>query len=120
MGRNLPQEWAEDARRRKKACIPREISFKTRPEMALEQIRQAIAAGVPQGTVLTDASYGSNSAFRTGLSAVGLKYVVAIIPTIMVRSVTDDGELGPRLSVKTLARGPPKKAWRTDHLARGN
>ena len=31
----------------------------------------------------------------------------------MVRSVTDDGELGPRLSVKTLALGLPKKAWRT-------
>jgi SRSO17 transposase len=69
----LPQEWAEDARRRKKARIPREISFKTKPEIALEQIRQAIAAGVPQGTVLTDASYGSNSAFRTGVSALGLK-----------------------------------------------
>ena len=109
----LPQEWAEDARRRKKARIPREISFKTKPEIALEQIRQAIAAGVPQGTVLTDASYGSNSAFRTGVSALGLKYVAAIIPTVVVRSVTDDGELGPRLSVKTLALGLPKKAWRT-------
>jgi SRSO17 transposase len=63
--------------------------------------------------VLTDASYGSNSAFRAGVSALGLEYVAAIIPTVMVRSVTDDGELGPRLSVKTLALGLPKKAWRT-------
>src|SRR6202048_3530743 len=53
----LPQEWAKDARRRKKARIPKEISFKTKPEIALKQIEEALAAGVPQGTVLTDASY---------------------------------------------------------------
>ena len=109
----LPQEWAKDPRRRKKARIPNGISFKTKPQIALEQIREALAAGVPQGTVLTDASYGCNSAFRIGVSALGLKYVAAIIPTIMVRRVTDDGELGPRQSVKTLALSLPKSAWRT-------
>ena len=109
----LPQEWAKDARRRKKARIPKEISFKTKPEIALKQIEEALAAGVPQGTVLTDASYGSNSAFRIGVSALGLKYVAAIIPTIMVRRVSNDGALGPRLSVKKLAISLPKKAWHT-------
>jgi SRSO17 transposase len=109
----LPQDWAKDARRRKKARIPKEISFKTKPEIALEQIREALAAGVPQGTLLTDASYGSNSAFRAGVSALGLKYVAAIIPTIMVRRVCNDGALGRRQSVKTLALSLPKKAWRT-------
>ena len=109
----LPQEWAKDAARRKKARIPKEISFKTKPQIALEQIGEALAAGVPPGLVLTDASYGSNSAFRAGVSALGLTYVVAIIPTAMVRRVTDDGALGPRQSVKTLALGLPKKAWRT-------
>ena len=38
---------------------------------------------------------------------------VAIIPTVMVRRVTNDGALGPRLSVKRLALSLPKKAWRT-------
>ena len=109
----LPQEWAKNAARRKKARIPKEISFKTKPQIALEQIAKALAAGVPRGVVLTDASYGSNSGFRTGLSALGLEYVAAIIPTIMVRRVTDDGEVGPRLSVKKLARRLPKKAWHT-------
>jgi SRSO17 transposase len=109
----LPQEWAKDARRRKKARIPKEISFKTKPQIALEQIREALAAGVPQGTVLTDASYGCHSAFRIGVSALGLKYVAAIIPTIMVRRVSSDGVLGPRQSVKTLALSLPKNAWRT-------
>ena len=109
----LPQEWAKDAGRRKKARIPKEISFKTKPQIALEQIREALAAGIPQGTVLADASYGSNSEFRIGVSALGLKYVAAIIPTIMVRRVSNDGAQGPRQSVKTLALSLPKKAWRT-------
>ena len=109
----LPQAWAKNAARRKKARIPKEISFQTKPQIALEQIGEALAAGVPPGVVLTDASYGSNSAFRAGVSALGLTYVVAIIPTVMVRRVTDDGALGPRQSVKTLALGLPKKAWRT-------
>src|SRR6202140_6014861 len=73
----LPQDWAKDARRRKKARIPKEISFKTKPQIAREQIREALAAGVRQGTLLTDGSYGSNSAFRAGVSALGLKYVAA-------------------------------------------
>src|SRR3974377_1784571 len=66
----LAFERSEDAGRRKKACIPREISFKTKPQIALEQIREALAAGIPQGTVLVDASYGSNSEFRIGVSAL--------------------------------------------------
>ncbi|HET7805878.1 MAG TPA: IS701 family transposase [Pseudolabrys sp.] len=109
----LPQEWAQDARRRKKARIPKEISFKTKPQIALEQIEEALAAGVPPGTVITDASYGTNSSFRAGITAQGLKYVAAIIPTMMVRRVCNDGALGVRQSVKTLARRLPKKAWRT-------
>src|ERR1700736_695120 len=109
----LPQEWAKNAARRKKARIPKEISFKTKPQIVLEQIAKALAAGVPRGVVLTDASYGSNSGFRNGLSALGLGLGGAIIPTIMVRRVTDDGEVGPRLSVKKLARRLPKKAWHT-------
>src|SRR3984893_1179908 len=43
----LPEEWAKDAARRKKARVPKAITFKTKPEIALEQIRKAYAAGVP-------------------------------------------------------------------------
>src|ERR1700720_2216352 len=99
----LPEEWAKDAARRKKARVPKAITFKTKPEIALEQIRKAYAAGVPRGAVLIDASYGSNSALRTGISALGLKYVAAIIPTVKVRRVSDRGASDERLSAKELA-----------------
>src|ERR1700730_15745227 len=70
----LPKEWAEDAARRKKARVPKAITFKTKSQIALEQIRKAHAAGVPRGVLLLDASYGSNSALRTGISALELNY----------------------------------------------
>jgi SRSO17 transposase len=108
----LPQEWAKDRARRKKARIPKEISFKTKPQIALEQIREAVAMGVPRGTTLMDASYGTNSRLRAGITVLGLTYAAAIIPTVMVRRVSDRGELEHRLSVKSLALRLPKHAWR--------
>src|SRR5216683_2258541 len=45
----LPQEWAQDAARRKKARVPEEVAFKTKPQIALEEIRAACAAGVSRG-----------------------------------------------------------------------
>src|SRR5213080_4403823 len=64
----LPEAWVGDAARRKKARIPEEISFQTKPEIALDQVRAGGAAGVARGVVLMDASYGSNSALRGGVS----------------------------------------------------
>ena len=109
----LPKEWAEDAERRKKARVPEEIKFKTKPQIALDQLRAACAAGVPRGVVLDDSSYGSNSELRAGVSELGLRYVVGIIPTIKVQAVLRRGKLGTRMSAKSLALKLPKHAWRT-------
>src|SRR6266851_3387238 len=109
----LPQEWAEDAARRNKAHVPEAIAFKTKPQIALEQIRKACAAGVPRGVVLMDASYGSNSALRTGISALALTYVAGIVSTVKVRATPDHDATERRMSVKELALSLPKHAWRT-------
>src|ERR1043165_2616592 len=52
----LPKDWTEDERRRRKVGVPEEISFKTKPEIALEQIRWACEEGLPGDLVLADAS----------------------------------------------------------------
>jgi SRSO17 transposase len=109
----LPQAWTKDAARRKKAHVPRAIKFKTKPQIALEQIRAAHAAGVPRGTVLLDASYGSNKALRDGITALELSYAAAIVPTVKVRPVPAHDPKEPRVSVKDLALSLPKHAWHT-------
>jgi SRSO17 transposase len=68
----LPREWAEDRARRKKAGVPEEVKFPTKPEMARDQIRPALASDLPRGVVLADAGYGSDTRFRESLSEWGL------------------------------------------------
>jgi SRSO17 transposase len=109
----LPQTWAKDRKRRNKARIPKKIKFRTKPQIALEQMREACEACVPRGVALMDASYGTNSALRAGVSALGLNYVAGIVPSIKVRAVSKRGALNKRMSVKDLALSLPKQAWRT-------
>jgi SRSO17 transposase len=109
----LPEEWAKDRARRKEAHVPKEIAFKTKPQIALDQLRAAYAAGVPCGVVLMDASYGSNADLRSGVSALALNYVAGIIDRIKVHPARDGTTLKERVSVKELALRLPKHAWRT-------
>jgi SRSO17 transposase len=74
----LPQGWAEDQQRRRKAGVPEQIAFETKPQIALGQIRRALEADVGRGVVLADAAYGNDSAFRAGLSELQLHYVVGV------------------------------------------
>ena len=63
----LPEGWANDRARRAKAGVPEDVVFRTKPEIALDQIRTAPSAGVPRGVVLADAGYGID----TAVSAAG-------------------------------------------------
>src|ERR1700676_2930238 len=74
----LPETWAQDPKRRKKAGVPEQISFATKPVIALGQIRQALADGVTAAPVLADAAYGDETKFREQLSEWGLSYVVGV------------------------------------------
>ena len=52
--------------------------FKTKPQIALDQIRAARAEGVPEGVVLAVGGFGITRAFRTALTRMGLTYAVGI------------------------------------------
>jgi SRSO17 transposase len=128
----LPQEWATDAARRRKAHVPEEIVFKTKPEIALEQLRWACAAGLPRGVVLLDAGYGNHTALRTQISALGLSYAAGILSNTSVwapgtkplppKRWSGRGRPPTRprrsaehkpVSAKQLALGLPRRAWQT-------
>ena len=42
----MPQVWIDDKERRAEAGVPEDLEFATKPELALEMIREATAAGV--------------------------------------------------------------------------
>ena len=80
----LPQEWADHPARRRKAGVPEEVTFKTKPQIALEQLRFACVAGLPRGVVLIDAGYGNNTELRGAITALGLSYAAGICSTTTV------------------------------------
>jgi hypothetical protein len=80
----LPEEWAGDAARRAQVHVPETITFQTKPEIALKQIKTALEAGTHAGVVLADAGYGVDAKFRSGLTALGLAYVVGVQSTLSV------------------------------------
>jgi len=127
----LPKERAADLEHRRKAGVPDEIDFKTKPEIALEQVKAALKARLSRGVVLMDAGYGCNTDLRTGISALALTYVAGILPNTTVWT-PGTGPLPPKkwsgrgqrpkrlrrdkehkpISVEELALGLPKRSWR--------
>src|SRR3954464_1032133 len=106
----LPKEWASDRKRRRKVGVPDEISFKTKPEIALDQIRAAAEAGLPRGVILMDAGYGSDTQLHTGVTALGFRYVAAILSNT---SVWAQGA-APLPPKPWSGRGRPPKLMRRD------
>jgi SRSO17 transposase len=90
----LPTSWANSPERRKEARIPPEVTFKTKPQLALEMIMRAMHQRVPPGVVLGDTAYGSSSEFRQGVRSLGLHYAVAVYSHTTVHLLDEEG--GPR------------------------
>jgi SRSO17 transposase len=74
----LPEIWANDPARRRKAGVPEAVRFQTKQELALAQIRSLLDEDVPRGVVLADAAYGNDHSFREELETLGFEYVVGI------------------------------------------
>lgn len=129
-GLYLPELWANDSERRAKAGVPDEIRFRTKPEIALGQIRRARQRGIPEGVVLADAGYGTDTGFRTELTKLELRYVAGVQSTVTVwkpgagpkaarpyrgkgrpPSLLGRDEKHQPVSVKELALSLPATAW---------
>ena len=74
----LPEEWCDDAERRRKVKIPDEVEFQSKPELAVGLIERAAGWEIPRAPVLGDEAYGKNTELRTRLDRAGIEYVLSI------------------------------------------
>lgn len=105
----LPKEWAVDADRRRKAHVPEDVEFRTKPEMALALLDHARALGIRHACVTADADYGDNPNFLAGLELRQERYVVAVRCDFRVAH----GQFAPAQRAEALIAACGKRPWRT-------
>jgi SRSO17 transposase len=114
----LPKSWANDADRRKKAGVPEEVEFRTKPQIALALLDQAKAWGVRWSCVTADCDYGDNPNFLAGLDQRRQKYVVAVRVDFAVATARRAGE--PPQRADTLVGALTAGAWRSIRWREGS
>jgi SRSO17 transposase len=74
----LPEGWARDRARRRRAGVPAQLPFRPKWQIALAQILALQAEGLPPAPVGADAAYGDVTEFRDRLTEAGIPYVVGV------------------------------------------
>lgn len=123
----LPESWTKDRERCARAGVPEGIEFATKPRIALELIREALADGVAHAPVLGDAGYGDNGEFRAGLRDSGHEFFLQVdgtkykgwsfeVPTEVkrVRRHPSD-DVPPSQTLAQIAAGIPAGKWQSAH-----
>jgi SRSO17 transposase len=72
----LPEQWACDPQRRLEAGVPTSVVFRTKPQLALAMLQDAVNAGTVFRWVGGDSVYGDSPTFLQGARALGKWYVV--------------------------------------------
>lgn len=110
----MPEEWMNDDVRRKEAGVPETLDFQTKPEMALEMIREATAAGVPYTWVTGDCVYGDFTEIRRWLEDNGKCYVMNVSGKAYVWRGHKQESVGSRL------KNLPVEGWFEESCASGS
>jgi len=120
----LSREWVDDPQRRKKAHIPDEVEFHTKPEIAMQQINRALGHGIRVAAWTFDELYGRDHQFLDGLEERDEVYVGEVPvnfhgwarqPRVLRRPVKKRSRRGGRKKYPRLARSQP--SCRVDNLA---
>src|SRR5262249_19285891 len=74
----LPDSWLQDRARCERAGIPADVTFATKPQLALQMLERALDAGVPAEWVVGDEVYGDDGKVRRWLEERWQPYVLAV------------------------------------------
>jgi SRSO17 transposase len=110
----VPRSWAGDEARRRRAGIPAQVAFATKPALAAGMIKKAYAAGWPASWVAGDEVYGADPVLRRDLIGLGLGYVLAVAKNHQILT-----GIGPR-TASDLAARLPERAWHRISAGRGS
>lgn len=110
----LPEDWCADSVRRRKAKIPDDVAFKTKPQLGLALVEQAGGYAIDRAPVLGDAAYGENTALRGALDSSGIQYVLSINPDT---TIFEAGAVFTVPARRLGSRGPAPSAHRADRDA---
>lgn len=105
----LPKEWTDDRERCRAVGVPDEVEFKTKWQIALDLIDQALGFGVSRRPVLGDSAFGEVTEFREGLTQRGLTYVVGVPNNHLIWPPGTNPKPPKRARHKV---GPPYRRWR--------
>jgi SRSO17 transposase len=124
----LPQEWTDDRQRCRRASIPDERVFATKPQLARQMLERAFEASVTLAWLTGDSVYGDDRALRLWLEERKQAYVLAVsgkesvwlraeqrqIKTILAELPVAGWE---RLSAGAGSKGPRLYEWRRLELS---
>jgi SRSO17 transposase len=88
----LPQEWATDRKRRRRAGVPRDVRFQTRHALALTMLDRH-ESRLPHAWIAGDDEMGRSTRFRRDLQARGQRYLLAVPSNTLICDL--DGPVPP-------------------------
>lgn len=110
----LPEEWCDDEARRRRAKVPKEVRFQTKPEQAATMLEHAWEQGVPMRWVSGDEVYGDSPELRDVVIRHQRWYVLAVSVNTPVWTerpgveVPTKQKIGRPRTRARLAEGAPK------------
>jgi SRSO17 transposase len=126
-------QWFDDehAEKRRACGVPEDLTFKTKPQIALDLLQEALdRGGLPFRWVAADELYGDSPAFRDGVAAMGKWYFTEIAcstliwrrrPAVYVPPWSGRGKRPTKLRLRTPTNRPrrvdsvvarlPKTSW---------
>jgi SRSO17 transposase len=100
----LPKDGWNDPQRRRAAGIPEALVYRPKYDIALEQVRRALANGLRPGWVIADEWYGQKPAFIAGLEALDQRFVLEIPKNLRGWTREPKDAQTPRGEVRNLCR----------------